>query len=234
MVERNETPDAMREEIIQLKNEVDVTIRTLYSLQRFNESLKTEVGISHLNKNANFWRIFHYSIVTNLLIGTRRIFDNGSDVKTISKFIKRFKGDFKLFSREAYEARIMSNLIVRPSWLDSSLVSHTALTQRDFGRFNELINANCKLLQVSDEYYVISNEIIGHAIHINNPEYVKGELSKIQLPVIEKALLTLLFIIDKIYVNYTTGHILHEGQELFGYPYKTEIYDAIDKQLTGS
>lgn len=221
----------MLEEINALRNDLDMTIRTLYSLKRFNEYLGREEGVTLINKNTNFWRIYHYSIVTNLLIGTRRIFDKGPDAKTLSKLINRCKQDDSLFASEAFEERKMQGLQDRPIWLDSYLLSHAALTKADFKGFAKLINAHCKPLQADNDYYVISNQIIAHPIHIVDYKFIDSERSKIDLSKVEKGLLALLFVLDNIHMNYTMGRILHEGREIFGYAHENEIYEALDKQL---
>lgn len=134
----------MRDYIDSLRKEAETTLRVLYALMQFRQSITCKECVNKINENPHFWLIYESSICTNLFIGIRRLFENKADTFNFQSFIKSCIENLKSFSKDALRIRKVDSSTNAHEWIDGYMQKAYEPTQEDFLSLARLVKSNSK------------------------------------------------------------------------------------------
>ena len=134
----------MREHIDNLRKEAETSLRVLYALMQFRQSITCKECVEKINENAHFWLIYESSVRTNLFIGIRRLFENKTNTFNFQKFIESCIISIKAFSKAEVRERKIKSSANANEWIDNYMSGVCEPSENDFNSLSRLVKENSK------------------------------------------------------------------------------------------
>ena len=177
------------------------------------------------NQNVYFWRLFEAAFQSRLLIGLRRLFDDGRDTFSIHKFLNHCRERISAFSKQALRSRRSSHPDSN-EWIDDFINDAYEPTLEDFNKFRKLIRDNCS--RIKRVYTPAVSKIYAHAIHTDN-DTISSMLSDLNFDEMENALNAVWHVYNQVWQIYENGK--KPDFRMQPYPYADEVNQAVLRQL---
>jgi len=216
----------MKVEIEKLRIEVESTIRFLYSVIAFHEALAHENNVAKMNQNPDFWRIFESSMLANVFIGIRRIYEAKSKTFNFQKFIEKCISNKDEFSLTKLQERKVQSGALSVEKAKSYVDDKYEPCENDFKEMARLVRTKSK--NMKGVYTNVASKVYAHAIHFSHAEALNSN-QDLNLYEIEEALLSVWHCYEQVWQLYENGR--KPTYEVPSYPYKKEVVDCVYKQI---
>ncbi|MBU2985398.1 hypothetical protein KO528_08545 [Saccharophagus degradans] len=192
----------MNIEINKLREEIEASLRYLYSYKAYYQALSEQTRVDKINKNVEFWMTFSDSILSNLFISIRRLYENKRESFNVQRFIEICYKRHHEFSLHSLQTRKVSSGILSIAQAEEYIKGKYEPSKADFHAMAAYIKTNSKGMR--GVYTKVASEVYAHAIHYNHKSALLPN-QNLNLNDIEIALLSVWHVYEQVWQLYENG-----------------------------
>jgi len=218
--------NTMKSEIDKFRIISESSLRFLYASIAFHEALSDESKVKFLNRNPDYWRLFEASMLSNVFLSVRRLYENKHDSFNVQKLISVFIQNIDDFSLESVKRRKIANGALSSIQAEKYIEGKYEPNEDDFKNMAKYIRERSK--RMKGVYTNVASKVYAHAIHFSHSEVLKPNQS-LNLYEIEKALLSIWHVYEQVWQLYENGRRPELCEP--SYQYKNEVIESVIAQI---